>query len=451
MEQIPIVSIVGRQNVGKSSLLNALARKRISIVDPMPGVTRDRVSALITHGGKLFECVDTGGMGLDRLNAFSDKVEAQILKAIEQSKVVLFVTDVQAGLTSFDREIAAMLRRYSVPVVPVVNKADNDRFRAAAVEFADIGFGDPLPVSAVHRLGIPDLLDQIASRLPEGAAVAASTEPLKIAIVGKRNVGKSSFINALAGEERVIVSEIPGTTRDAVDVIIQKEGKVVTLIDTAGLRKKSKVADSVEFFSHVRTAEAILRADVVLFMVDVTEEITQIDKKIAKQIEMEYKPTVVVLNKWDKVGKIEATKFMQYISKTLPALAFAPASVTSALEGTNIWSTIEVAEDLAAQAATMVPTHRLNEAVEKAQRRRSLPLKGSRVAKIYYATQVDAKPPHLLLFVNDHRLFGADTRRFLLRVLQEELPFKEIPIHLSFRNREHVQLSKMKERARSKS
>ncbi len=434
MGKLPVMAIVGRQNVGKSSLLNALVGRRLSIVDPTPGVTRDRVSAIITHRGTAFELVDTGGIGLKPGEPFYEEVERQIEKAIADSEIVIFLVDVQAGCTRLDKEIAARFR--DKKVVLVANKADNFDLEKGATEFFELGFGEAVVVAAAHMRNVADLKDRLASMVPP---VPIPERGLRIAVVGKRNVGKSTFVNALAGEERVIVSEKPGTTRDAVDVQIEKDGRRHVLVDTAGLRKRQKAEDSVEIFSQSRTDEAIHRADVVVFMIDTMEKVTEIDKRIGRQIEEEKKPVVVVLNKYDLVPKKHSPdEFVDYIGKTLPVLKYAPLSMISAKNGDRVWEVIEICDELHAQSGARVSTPEMNRALEAAVHARSPSGRGPHAARVYYVTQRGIHPPRFIVFVNDPRAFAGDYIRYLENKLREFLPFHEVPIRLEFRRKTKV-------------
>ena len=430
---LPIVAVVGRQNVGKSSLVNALAKLRLSIVDATPGVTRDRTDNIISHRGRVFNLVDTGGIGLEKGDFFHDAVDKQIQFAIDQADLILFVMSVQDGVTELDQRVARRLRKAHKEILLVANKADTLEMEKGIPDLFELGFGEAFAVSAVHRRGTGELLELLAGKFPERPY---PKKGIRIAVVGKRNVGKSTFINGLAGEERVIVSELAGTTRDAVDVKIERDGKILTLIDTAGLRKKGKAEDSVELFSRVRTEGAIKRADVVLFMIEVQKTVTEVDKRIAALIENEKKPCAVILNKWDLIPEGFVThQFVDYLSKAMPLLRYAPVGILSAVSGKKLWDVIQLGEDLYQQASVKIPTKELNDALNAAQKLRTPSGKRGKLARIYYAAQKGVRPPHFIVFCNDPRIFAPDYIRYLTGKLREFLPFPEVPIRLELKPR----------------
>ena len=355
---LPAVAIVGRPNVGKSSLLNALVGRRIAIVDPTPGVTRDRISAPCSVGGggeegPYVELVDTGGMGIEDTDDLTDDVESQIAYAVAEAALVLFLVDAREGLVPLDILVAQRLRRAKTPVILIANKIDQANLPSEIGEFFRLGFGEPLAISAAHAAGLGELIDAVRERLGERLGEAPDASVMKLAVVGKRNAGKSTFINALAGQERVIVSETPGTTRDSVDVHVELDGRRFMLIDTAGVRKKRKLADDIEYYSMHRALRSIRRADVVALMIDASVPVSQVDKGLAGEIAREFKPVVLVVNKWDLAkGKAEGEDYAEYLAKTFPEFSYAPISLTTAIEGTNVRETIGLAEQLFKQGAT---------------------------------------------------------------------------------------------------
>lgn len=436
---LPVVAIIGRPNVGKSSLLNALAGEMISIVEPTAGVTRDRVSTFIGRGERYFELIDTGGYGIVDSDRLSDHIEGQILQAIASADLVLFVVDVREGLTPLDAKIAELLRKHNLDTLGVANKADSAKLFPAAGEFIRLGFGEFLCVSAQNNLNKAVLLDALFERLEPLIEVGAPPEPvMKIAIVGKRNAGKSSIVNAIAGSERVIVSEVPGTTRDAVDVRIEKDGKTLVIIDTAGVRKKGKMANDIEFYSSVRATKSIKRADVVWFLIDATEPISQPDKVLARLIAEEYKTCILVVNKWDLAKDVAATgDYEEYLTKMLPGLKYAPISFTTATAGKNVQSTLDLSAELFKQATTQIGTGRLNKAFEIIRSERTGARRtAARWPKVYYVTQVATNPVTFLMFVNDPGLFDESYRRYIAGRLRELLPIPEVPIRLLARPKE---------------
>ncbi|HET6441939.1 MAG TPA: ribosome biogenesis GTPase Der [Phycisphaerae bacterium] len=431
---LPTVAIVGRPNVGKSSLLNCLARQRIAIVDPTAGVTRDRVSTLIEHKGRWFELVDTGGMGFHMSEEFAEDVARQIEHAIHEAAVIVFVVDVRDGLTPLDREVAERLRRARKRTLVAANKADNARQATEAAEFHALGLEPVLAVSAKTGRGRPELLAAILSLLPPESGETPDEVAMKLAVVGKRNAGKSTFINVLAGSERVIVSEIPGTTRDAVDIRFEKDGLTYVAIDTAGIRKRKSLADDIEFYSLTRALAAIRRADVVLFLIDATLPVSGVDKRLGAAIEKAMKPVVLVVNKWDLAKTKAATgEFADYLTQVLPGLAWAPLSFTTATDARNVQATVDLARNLYKQASTRVTTGELNRVLRETVRARRPPSPRQTPPKIYFATQVAVRPPMIVLFVNHPDLFREDYRRFIENRLRQELPFPEVPIRLTFR------------------
>jgi len=419
--------------VGKSSLFNWLARRMISIVEPTPGVTRDRVSTIIEKDEKYFELVDTGGYGVVDADHLESHVHEQIQKAMDIAQLVLFVVDVREGIMPLDQIIARLLRKHNLKVLGVANKADTQIKCSEAGEFARLGFGEFLCVSARNNVNKDKLLDEIFERV-KGAESTKPAEPvMKIAIVGKRNAGKSSIVNAIVGHNRVIVSEMPGTTRDAVDVRFEKDGKTIVVIDTPGVRKKGKLADNIEFYSFVRATSSVRRADVVLLMIDATTPVSQPDKKLAQLISEESRACIIVVNKWDLAKDVAGSdEYEEYLTKLLPGLSHAPIAFTTATKAKNVKSTLDLAAELFKQATTWIPTAKLNKAFEIIKETQP---GGKKIGKpkIYYATQVAVNPVTILMFVNKAELFDEKYRRFVVGQLSELLPVGEVPIKLFVR------------------
>lgn len=444
---LPIVAIVGRPNVGKSSLLNALVGRRISIVDPTPGVTRDRISAPcpLSSGDnpKYVELVDTGGMGIVDQQGLTQDVEDQIAFAIGQASMILFVVDAREGITPLDKVVAEKLRRQKMPVVLVANKFDKEDLMTEVHEMERLGFGVPIRTSAMHSVGRSDLFEAIAAHLGDKVGDQPPEPAMKLAIVGKRNAGKSTFINALAGQQRVIVSEKPGTTRDSVDVDIVLDGKTFTVIDTAGIQKRKSLAGDIEYYSYHRAMRSVRRADVVALMIDATLPISQVDKDLAGEVVSLFKPVVLVVNKWDlATGQVAGDDYQEYFDKVFPELTYAPICLTIASEGTNVRQTIQLAQQLYQQCNTRVPTSQLNQAVEEIMSHRGPSHKtGTKVPKLLYASQIGTAPPTIVCFVNDVGSFDQTYQRFLVNQLRQHLPFSEVPIRLLFRARKKREAS----------
>ena len=373
---LPIVAIVGRPNVGKSSLFNALVRRRVSIVDPTAGVTRDRIHSPWSigddeNGAGWVELVDTGGMGIEDVDQLTDEIEAQIAFAVAEAATIVFVTDAREGVTPLDKQVADVLRRQDKPVILVANKVDRPDTAVEIGELFSLGCGEPLAVSAKHRSGLEDLRERVAEHIGAAAGDRPADDVMKLAVVGKRNAGKSTFINALAGQQRVIVSETPGTTRDSVDVTIERGEEKLILIDTAGVRKKRSLSGDIEFYSQHRAFRSIRRADVVAMLIDASLPVSQVDKDLAGQIEDEDKPVVLVVNKWDLAREQAAVEeYEDYLGKTFPFLSFAPIAMTCAETSENIWGAIEVAEELFRQSRTRVTTADLNTVFEDIEKLR---------------------------------------------------------------------------------
>lgn len=433
---LPLVVIVGRPNVGKSSLLNCLARERISIVDPRAGVTRDRVTAVVEHEERYFELVDTGGIGIVDQDHLEEHVETQIRFAIDRATLVLFMLDVTDGQTPLDQAIAEQLRQAGKPVIVLANKCDDIKHEPLAGELHALGFGAPFAVSALHARGRPELLDRIVAALADVPAELPQEPAMRLAIVGKRNAGKSTLVNALAGEERVIVSEIPGTTRDAVDVRFQRDGREFVAIDTAGVRKKTKMSD-IDFYSYTRAVQSIARADVVLFLIDALVPIAEVDLKLAREILDHHKPVVISVNKWDLAkGQAAAEDYGAYLTRVMPLLRFAPITFMTAKTGRNVQAAIDVAQSLHKQNCTRLGTGELNRVLEGILAERGPSQKhGLKPVRIYYATQVSTAPPTIVFFCNDPALVSENYRRYMENRLRAMTVFKEVPLRLWMRPR----------------
>ncbi|MCH7994529.1 MAG: ribosome biogenesis GTPase Der [Planctomycetes bacterium] len=434
---LPVIAIVGRPNVGKSSIFNMLAGRRTAIVEPTAGVTRDRVTAICDIDEKYFELVDTGGHGVVDRDDLSEHIERQIEYAIQKADIVLFVVDAREGLMPLDRNTAELLRPFHDRVRLVANKVDEPHMAAQVGEFIKLGFGEPITVSAANGSGRWSLTALIEQCLADNPNEMPVDPIMKIAVVGKRNAGKSSFINALAGEDRVIVSEVPGTTRDSIDVRFEKDNRTFVAIDTAGVRKKNKIQDDIEFYSHLRATAAIQRADIVLFLIDSTIKISQVDKRLGKLISSEHKPCILVVNKWDKAKALASSDdYGDYLSKVLPEIDYAPIAFTSAITGRNLQSTIDLATELFKQANTRIGTGKLNQILQQAiSTNLPSPKRGQKSPKFHYATQVTTRPPTIVVFVNSASLVTQNYQRFLMNRFRESLPFDEIPIRLTFRSR----------------
>ena len=434
---IPTVAIIGRPNVGKSSLLNALAGKMISIVEPTAGVTRDRISTIIEHEERYFELIDTGGYGIVDSLQLSSHIEQQITQAIDSADLVLFLVDIRDGITPLDEQICQLLRKSDLDIIGVANKADSAKIFHMAAEFSKLGLGEFMCISATNNLNKNVLLDKIFNKLRSLESSKPTKPAIKIAIIGKRNTGKSTLLNSIVGENRVIVSERPGTTRDAVDVRFEKDGKTIVIIDTAGVRKKRKIQDSIEFYGYVRATRSIHRADAVLLIIDSTVPISQVDKKLSKIIATEHKACIIIINKWDLAKETHLTgEYEEYITKVLPGLKYAPIAFTTANQSKNIQSVLDLAAELHKQATTQIPTAKLNKAFEAIRAKRFSPSKKTKKGrfKIYYATQIATNPLTILMFVNDPKLFEEKHRKYIINKLREMLGIEEVPIRLVARS-----------------
>jgi len=490
---LPRIAIVGRPNVGKSSLLNMIAGAKVSIVDPSAGTTRDRVTAIVeleppTKAGKpkVAEFVDTGGFGAyvaegarfdeigNDLTRLTGDIESQIGAAVNAADLVLFCVDAHAGITPQDREIATLLREHRLgpaggvkakrdrrkgpaaddhgpsrlkapPIRVVATKIDGPSWEAHAHELAALGFGEPIPVSTKNNYFRREFLNEVWEMTPEVRADETKRDPaeLYVAIIGKRNAGKSTLVNTLAGEPRMITSEIPGTTRDAVDVRFELEGRTLVAIDTAGLRRKKSFQNQIDWYSLDRLQRAVDRADVVVLLVDATEKISQVDEQLAMMTQKAFKPCLIVVNKWDAVegrvgdhGRVVTPKaYEKYLRRELNGLAYAPIAFISGLTGLNVRQTVDVAFDLRDQSRERVTTGKLNRLVRSILETRGPSDIRGRFAKVYYVAQTGVEPPTITLVVNHPEMFRAGYLRFLLNRFREALPYSEVPIRIVVRAR----------------
>ena len=434
----PVVAIVGRPNVGKSTLFNALAGEMISIVKDTPGVTRDRIYADVTWLDKEFTMIDTGGIEPDSKDIILSQMREQAQIAIDTADVIIFITDVKQGLVDADSKVADMLRRSGKPVVLVVNKVDNfDKYMADVYEFYNLGIGDPVPISAASRLGLGDMLDIVAENFPEGSAQAEDDDRPRVAIVGKPNVGKSSIINKLLGENRVIVSDIAGTTRDAIDTEILHNGKEYIFIDTAGLRRKNKIKEELERYSIIRTVTAVERADVVLMVIDATEGVTEQDAKIAGIAHERGKGVIIVVNKWDAIEKNDRTmrEYEIDIRQVLSYMPYAEIMYVSAATGQRLNRLYDMIDMVIENQTLRIATGVLNEIMTEAVAMQQPPSDKGKRLKLYYITQVAVKPPTFVIFVNDKELMHFSYTRYLENKIREAFGFRGTSLKFFIRER----------------
>ncbi len=441
MGKLPIVAIVGRPNVGKSALFNRLVRQRMAIVHDQPGVTRDRLTADCEIGSVRFTLVDTGGIGSAIDDSFDGQVRAEADLAMEMANLILLVTDARDGLTPIDRLLARELRSAKKPIIVVANKIDHPNQTDHETEFSELGFAEVLPVSAEHGRGITELVERIAAHLPDETTDSVPPSPvLKLAIVGRPNVGKSSLINAILQDRRTIVSAVPGTTRDAIDIPYQRGGKQFILIDTAGIRSRGKQSSSVEVFSVMRSQKGIERADICALVIDAVDGVTAQDKKIAGLIQENEKPCLVAVNKLDLV-KPSTRVILGQIRSNLFFLDYAPIDVLSAHTGENLDRLFQSIERIEKHAQRTLGTGQLNRLLQQALEAHPPPARGNRRLKIMYATQIDFKqadsirPPTFLLFVNDPQTLTDDYRRYLAGKIREQLGYYGLPILFRLRSR----------------
>lgn len=436
---VPQVAIIGRPNVGKSSLFNWLAGTRIAIVDDKPGITRDRNTHLMCHEDRFFELIDTGGMGFNDTDNLTDDIENQITVAVEMADLILFVVDTRSGILPLDQEVAKRLRHINVPTICLANKTDDNTFDSATENFYRLGFSAPIKISTLQNRNRSVVLNRIIDTIPESSSENEDPgeEPtMKVAIVGRRNVGKSTFVNTLAQAERMIVSEVPGTTRDSVDVRFELDDKSFVAIDTPGLRKSKSRQNDIDFYGTHRAQRSIRRADVVFLFHDCTQRIGKVDKQLGDYISQQYKPCILVVNKWDQLaGTMPTEKWVTYLNDQYPTMRYAPIAFITAQTGKNVKALLNHGQMLFKQSRSRVSTGHLNRMLRAAVKRKAPPLYKNRRPKIYYATQVGVEPPTIVLFCSQPAGLDAPYQRYLLGQFREQLDFDEVPIKLYLRRR----------------
>ena len=441
----PIVAIIGKPNVGKSTFFNYLAGSRISIVEDTPGVTRDRVYAETNWRGRNFTLIDTGGIEPESEDIILSQMREQANLAISMADVIIFLTDIRQGITAADKEIALMLKKSKKPIVLVCNKADNfDKDKQEAYEFYNLGLGDPYPISATNAIGIGDVLDKIYESFPPKTEGEEDDNIIKVAVIGKPNVGKSSLINNILGENRAIVSNIAGTTRDAIDTEFENEKGKYVLIDTAGVRKKSKVKESIEKFSIMRTLLAIERADVCLMMIDATEGVTDQDAKIAGEAHEAGKGVIIVVNKWDAMEKETGTleKYKKEVYEKLKYLSYSPIIFISAKTGQRVHKLFDLINYVAEQNSMRISTSMLNQVINEAIAIVQPPTDKGKRLKIYYGTQASTKPPTFVIFVNKKELFHFSYERYLVNQIRKEFGLEGTPVRIIAREKSDKEAQK---------
>ncbi len=438
----PIVAIVGRPNVGKSTLFNQIGKKRVSIVEDIPGVTRDRIYLDAEWLNTEFTMIDTGGIELETTDHILTSMRHQANLAIEEADVVVFVVDAKTGMTAADEEVAHILRTSKKPILLAVNKVDSPNKENEIYEFYNLGLGDPIPISASNALNLGDLLDQVVENFPKDAVDEKEADEISIAVIGRPNVGKSSLVNALLGQERVIVSNIPGTTRDAIDTHFVKDDTKFILIDTAGMRRKAKIDLPIERYSVMRSLRAVDRSDVVLMVINADEGITEQDKKIAGYAHEAGKGIVIVVNKWDLVEKDDKTslRFTEDLRDEIGFMQYAPVLYTSALTKQRVHRVTDLVKYVAEQQAMRIQTSVLNQVVTDATAINPPPSHKGKRLKIYFTTQADIKPPTFIFFVNEPEIMHFSYLRFLENKLRESFGFEGTPLKLIVRGRKEEEV-----------
>ncbi|MEG0249949.1 MAG: ribosome biogenesis GTPase Der [Peptostreptococcus sp.] len=436
-ENRPIVAVVGRPNVGKSTIFNKLTGKKISIVEDTPGVTRDRIFGEVEWLNKYFTIIDTGGIEPDSDDIIVSQMRDQAMLAIDMAHVILFIVDGKGGLTAADREVAEILRKTKKPVILVVNKIDSKSQEDLMYDFYELGLGTPVPVSGANSIGLGDLLDDVVENFPDGLDTEYDESIVRVAITGKPNAGKSSILNNILGEERVIVSPIAGTTRDAIDTYVERDNNKFLLIDTAGIRRRSKVYERVEKFSVLRAMTAVDRADVVLIVIDATEGVTEQDTKVAGLAHDEGKGCIFVVNKWDLIEKDNKTmiNFRNKIKMKFPFMNYAPILFVSAVTNQRINKILQTVMDVSYEQNRTVTTSVLNEVLGEAVMLNQPPSDKGRRLKIYYGTQTGTKPPTFTLFINDKKLTHFSYTRYLENRLRENFGFEGTSIKIEYKQK----------------
>ncbi len=433
----PIVAVVGRPNVGKSTLFNKLAGQRISIVEDTPGVTRDRIFAEVEWLNKYFTLIDTGGIEKDNGDIILSQMRNQAMLAVDMAHIIIFVVDGKSGLTAADKEVAQILRKTNKPVLLAVNKIDSMKQMDNVYDFYELGLGVPYPISSANSMGLGDLLDEVVEQFPEGLNTEYDEDIIRVAITGKPNAGKSSILNNILGENRVIVSPIAGTTRDAIDTYFEKDGQQYLLIDTAGIRRKSKVYERVEKFSVIRSMSAVERADVVLIVIDATEGVTEQDTKVAGIAHDEGKGCIFIVNKWDLVEKDNKTlgNYTKEIREKFPFMMYAPVLFVSALTNKRMDKVLETVDRIAAEHSKRVTTSALNDVIGEAVMLNQPPSDKGKRLKIYYGSQTGTKPPKFTLFINDKKLTHFSYQRYLENKIRENFGFEGTSIQFEYREK----------------
>jgi GTPase len=431
----PVVAIIGRPNTGKSTLLNRIVGRPQAIVENLPGTTRDRNIADVSWQGVDFTLIDTGGLEILPESAIARGVKAQVEIAVSEADLILFIVDAKDGLTPADQEIADVLRKAGKPILLVANKADNQRLENESLEFYNLGLGDLMVISAHHGRGVAELLDKIAELLPREPAEPQTPEPIKVAIAGRPNAGKSMLLNKLAGEERFIVDEVPGTTRDAVDTLCTFEGENILLIDTAGIRRRGKVQAGIEKYSVSRTLRAIERADVVLMVLDATEVSTAQDTHIAGYIQEAAKGIIIIVNKWDLVANKDIREWNKNIKNRFKFASFAPILYTSAKTGLGVDRIMPEVRNVYRERQKRVPTSAVNSVIQQAVVAHVKPKDKGKELKVFYVTQADINPPTFVFFTNDAKMVHFSYRRFLENRIRDAYEFRGTPLRLIFKTR----------------